>query len=53
MSADLLELEEVSVDNVQQVPEGFSGHVVPSAAFGEVVLDPTFTGAASRGPLAP
>jgi hypothetical protein len=44
---------EVSVHKAQRVPEGFSGHVVPSAAFGEVALDSGFTGAASRGALAP
>jgi hypothetical protein len=53
MSPDVLEREEVSVPNAQRVPEGFSGHVVPSAAFGEVALDSGFTGAASRGPLGP
>lgn len=41
------------MDHVQLVPGGFSGHVVPSAAFGDVALDPAFTGAASRGARAP
>jgi hypothetical protein len=53
MSPDVLAREEVSVDNVQLVPEGFSGRVVPSAAFADVALDPGFTGAASRGARAP
>ena len=53
MTPSVLQPEEVSVDHVQVVPGGFSGHVVPSAAFGDVALDPTFTGAASRGARAP
>lgn len=39
--------------NAQRIPAGFSGHVVPSAGFGEVALDPGFTGTASRGAVGP
>jgi len=53
MSPEVLEREEVAVEQAQQVPEGFSGHVVPSVDFGRVALDSQFTGAASNGPFGP
>jgi hypothetical protein len=55
MTSAMLESENAAVPQAQtqRVPEGFSGPVVPSDEFGNVVFDPGFTGAASRGADSP
>jgi hypothetical protein len=49
MSPSALDREEVAVEQVQTVSEGMTARVIPSSDFGNVALDPQFTGTASQG----
>jgi hypothetical protein len=53
MSPQVLDRDEVTVDDMQLLPEGTTTRVVPSDEFGNVVFDPKFTGTASQGAFAP
>ena len=53
MSPSVLDREEVTVEHLQKLPDGGTARVIPSNEFGNVALDPDFTGSASQGAFAP